>query len=103
MEIWNENFEQLLFLQDRPSGLKAIIAIHNTKLGAALGGCRMREYASEEEAVRDALRLAKGITYKSAVSGLPFGGGKAVVIGHPVTGRNEALFTGCPRIRFTNC
>ncbi|MED4602213.1 Glu/Leu/Phe/Val dehydrogenase dimerization domain-containing protein [Paenibacillus validus] len=97
MEVWKEHFEQLIFLQDQPSGLKAIIAIHNTKLGAALGGCRMWHYASEEDAVRDALRLAKGMTYKSAISGLPYGGGKAVILGPPDQRKHELLFRALGR------
>jgi leucine dehydrogenase len=97
VEIWKEKFEQLIFLQDQPSGLKAIIAIHNTKLGTALGGCRMWEYASEEDAVQDALRLAKGMTYKSAISGLPYGGGKAVILGHPDKWKHEEAFRSLGR------
>jgi leucine dehydrogenase len=97
VEIWKDDFEQLLFLQDRPVGLKAIIAIHSTRRGAALGGCRMRDYASEEEAIRDALRLAKGMTYKSAISGLPYGGGKAVILGYPEKGKHELYFRSLGR------
>lgn len=92
MDIWKQNNEQLIFLQDRSIGLKAIIAIHSTKLGPALGGCRMWQYASDEAAVLDALRLAQGMTYKSAVSGLPYGGGKAVILSHPGQGSREVLF-----------
>jgi len=87
-----EDYEELLFCQDKASGLKAIIAIHDTTLGPALGGTRMWTYASEEEAVIDALRLAKGMTYKNAVSGLNLGGGKTVIIGDPATDKNEAMF-----------
>ncbi|SDK96294.1 leucine dehydrogenase [Paenibacillus sp. OK060] len=83
MQLWHEmqreGMEELIFCHDPRSGLKAVIAIHCTVLGPALGGCRCWTYASEEEAVRDAIKLAKGMTYKSAVSGLPYGGGKAVV------------------------
>ncbi|WP_413374085.1 Leu/Phe/Val dehydrogenase [Paenibacillus taichungensis] len=83
MQLWHEmereGMEELIFCHDPRSGLKAVIAIHSTVLGPALGGCRCWTYASEEEAVRDAIKLAKGMTYKSAVSGLPYGGGKAVV------------------------
>ncbi|NEU60890.1 Glu/Leu/Phe/Val dehydrogenase dimerization domain-containing protein [Paenibacillus sp. ALJ109b] len=83
MQLWHEmereGMEELIFCHDSHSGLKAVIAIHSTVLGPALGGCRCWTYASEEEAVRDAIKLAKGMTYKSAVSGLPYGGGKAVV------------------------
>lgn len=87
-----KNYEQLTFCHDAVSGLKAIIAIHDTTLGPALGGTRMRMYATEEEAIRDVLRLARGMTYKSAAAGLNLGGGKAVIIGDPRTMRTEALF-----------
>lgn len=86
------DFEQLLFCQDRASGLRAIIAIHSTALGPALGGTRMWSYASEEEAVLDVLRLARGMSYKSAMAGMPLGGGKAVIIGDPARDKSEALF-----------
>lgn len=85
------DYEQLVFCQDQASGLKAIIAIHDTTLGPALGGTRMWTYASEEAAVVDALRLAKGMTYKNAVSGLNLGGGKTVIIGDPRKDKNEAM------------
>ena len=70
------DYEQLVFCQDEQSGLKAIIAIHDTTLGPALGGTRMWTYDSEEAAIEDALRLAKGMTYKNAAAGLNLGGGK---------------------------
>ncbi|MFX3649004.1 MAG: Leu/Phe/Val dehydrogenase [Paenibacillus sp.] len=83
MQLWQEmereGMEELIFCHDAHSGLRAIIAIHNTALGPALGGCRYWTYASEEEAVRDAMKLARGMTYKNAVSGLPYGGGKVVI------------------------
>ncbi len=85
-------YEQIVFCHDRQTGLKAIIAIHDTTLGPALGGCRMYPYASEDEAVVDALRLARGMTYKAAASGLNLGGGKSVIIGDPHTDKSEALF-----------
>lgn len=75
--------EQLIFCNDPSVGLKAIIALHSTALGPAAGGCRMHPYQSEEEALTDVLRLSKGMTYKSAVAGLPLGGGKCVVIADP--------------------
>lgn len=84
--------EQLVYCHDRASGLKAIIAIHNTTLGPALGGCRMWNYNSEEEAIKDVLRLARGMTYKSSVAGLNLGGGKAVIIGDSKSMKKEALF-----------
>lgn len=86
------DYEQLVFCQDKASGLKAIIAIHDTTLGPALGGTRMWTYASEEAAIEDALRLSKGMTYKNAVSGLNLGGGKTVIIGDPRKDKNEAMF-----------
>lgn len=87
-----DDYEELLFCQDKASGLKAIIAIHDTTLGPALGGTRMWTYATEEEAIVDALRLAKGMTYKNAVAGLNLGGGKTVIIGDPQKDKNEAMF-----------
>jgi len=78
-----DNHEQVAFGSDERSGLKAIVAIHNTNLGPALGGCRMWPYASDEAALTDVLRLSRGMTYKSAVAGLPLGGGKCVIIGDP--------------------
>lgn len=86
------DYEQLVFCQDKQSGLKAIIAIHDTTLGPALGGTRMWTYASEEDAIEDALRLAKGMTYKNAAAGLNLGGGKTVIIGDPRKDKNEELF-----------
>ncbi|MGE0633382.1 MAG: Glu/Leu/Phe/Val dehydrogenase [Pseudobdellovibrionaceae bacterium] len=84
--------EEVVFCHDKTVGLKAIIAIHNTALGPALGGTRMWNYASEEEALVDVLRLSKGMTYKAAASGLNLGGGKAVIIGDPKTQKTEGLF-----------
>lgn len=84
--------EQVVFFQCKKSGLKAIVAIHNTILGPALGGLRMWPYASEDDAMRDVLRLSRGMTYKAAVAGLNLGGGKAVIIGDPETDKSEALF-----------
>ncbi|PTM58559.1 Leu/Phe/Val dehydrogenase [Desmospora activa] len=96
MEIFTtleeHDYEQLLFCQDKESGLKAIIAIHDTTLGPALGGTRMWTYESEMDAVVDALRLARGMTYKAAASGLNLGGGKTVIIGDPKKDKNEAMF-----------
>lgn len=83
--------EQVVFCHDPKSNLKAIIAIHNTTLGPALGGTRMWNYASDDEAVVDALRLSRGMSYKAAISGLNLGGGKAVIIGDPSL-KSEALW-----------
>ncbi len=86
------DYEQLVFCQDKSSGLKAIIAIHDTTLGPALGGTRIYDYKTDEEAIIDALRLARGMTYKNAAAGLNLGGGKAVIIGDPKKIKSEALF-----------
>ncbi|GAB4377466.1 MAG: Glu/Leu/Phe/Val dehydrogenase [Salibacteraceae bacterium] len=83
--------EQIVYCTDRSTGLKAIIGIHNTVLGPALGGTRMWPYASEAEALNDVLRLSRGMTYKAAISGLNLGGGKAVIIGDSRSQKNEAL------------
>jgi len=83
--------EQVVFCQDAASGLRAIVAIHNTSRGAALGGCRMWSYASEDEALQDVLRLSRGMTYKSAMAGLDLGGGKSVIIGDPHTEKSAPL------------
>ena len=92
-----DGHEQVVFCHDPASGLKAIIAIHNTNRGPALGGCRMWPYASDEEALTDALRLSRGMTYKSALAGLAFGGGKSVIIGDPKRDKSEALFRAMGR------
>ncbi|MCB0412997.1 MAG: Glu/Leu/Phe/Val dehydrogenase [Bdellovibrionales bacterium] len=84
--------EEVVFLSNKEVGLKAIIAIHNTTLGPALGGTRMWNYANEEDALIDVLRLSKGMTYKAAAAGLNLGGGKAVIIGDPKKDKSEALF-----------
>ena len=85
------NHEQLLFCNDNESGLKAIIAIHNTVLGPALGGTRMWTYNNEMDALNDVLRLSRGMTYKNSISGLNLGGGKAVIIGDSRSMKSEAL------------
>ncbi len=84
--------EQLLFCNDNATGLRAIIAVHDTTLGPALGGTRMWMYANEMEALNDVLRLSRGMTYKNAISGLNLGGGKAVIIGDSRSMKSEALF-----------
>ncbi len=84
--------EQVIFCRDGASGLKAIIAIHNTVLGPALGGCRMYAYPTELDALTDALKLSRHMTYKAAVSGLNLGGGKAVIIGDPKKEKSELLW-----------
>lgn len=84
--------EQLVFCHDPHSGLNAIIAIHNTTLGPALGGTRLWNYNSHQDAIVDALRLSRGMTYKAAISGLNLGGGKAVIIGDAANIKSEALW-----------
>lgn len=91
------DYEQVVICQDKNSGLKAIIAIHDTTLGPALGGLRMWTYDSEEDAIEDALRLARGMTYKAAAAGLNLGGGKTVIIGDPRKDKSEALFRALGR------
>lgn len=87
MKLFDHNefdaHEQVSFYTCAKTGLKAIIAVHNTHLGPALGGCRMWNYASDEEAINDVLRLSRGMTYKAAMAGLPLGGGKSVILGDP--------------------
>ena len=85
--------EQVVFCSDEASGLRAIIAIHNSNLGPALGGCRMWPYESEADAVKDALRLSRGMTYKSALAGLKLGGGKSVIIGDPRKDKTPELLS----------
>ena len=91
-ELNERGHEQVSFFHDPNSGLKGIVAIHNTVLGPALGGCRMWQYENEETALVDVLRLSKGMTYKAAIAGLNLGGGKAVIIGDSKTQKTENLF-----------
>jgi len=86
-----DKHEQIVFCNDEETGLKAIIGIHNTVLGPALGGTRMWNYKSEWDALNDVLRLSRGMTYKSAITGLNLGGGKAVIIGDSKVDKNDAL------------
>ncbi len=87
-----KDHEEVVFFSDKKSGLRAIVAIHNTTLGPALGGCRMYPYQSHEDALNDVLRLSRGMTYKAAVAGLNLGGGKSVIIGDPKKDKSEILF-----------
>lgn len=87
-----DSHEQVVFAADRSSGLKAIIAVHDTRLGAAVGGCRMYPYATEADALDDVLRLSRGMTYKSALAGLPLGGGKSVIMGDPSSDKSADLW-----------
>jgi leucine dehydrogenase len=88
-----DNHEQIVFCNDKDTGLKAIIGIHNTVLGPALGGTRMWNYSNEWEALNDVLRLSRGMTYKSAITGLNLGGGKAVIIGDAKTQKTPEMIT----------
>ena len=90
--------EMVVFGHDAPTGLKAIIALHSTALGPAAGGCRMWPYASQAEAVTDVLRLSRGMSYKNAMAGLPFGGGKAVIIGDSRLLKTPELFAAFGRM-----
>jgi leucine dehydrogenase len=92
-----DDHEQVVFASDRESGLRCIIAIHSTALGPAFGGCRMRPYASETEALADALRLSRGMTFKAGICDLPYGGGKAVVIGDPRKDKSRSLLRALGR------
>jgi leucine dehydrogenase len=96
--VATEGHEQVLYGYDKVSGLKAIIAIHSTALGPALGGTRFFPYQSESDALHDVLRLSRGMTYKAAAAGLDLGGGKAVIIGDPRRDRSERLFRAYGRI-----
>ncbi len=91
-EIESFGHEQVIFSHNAEAGLKAIIAIHDTTLGPALGGLRMHPYSSDQEAIRDVLRLSRGMTNKAAAAGLNLGGGKAVIIGDPKRDKSEVLF-----------
>jgi leucine dehydrogenase len=95
--IPTEGYERVVKCQDPESGLKAVIAIHDTTLGPALGGLRMWPYATWDDAIFDVLRLSKGMTYKSAVADTGLGGGKSVIIGNPKTDKTEALFRAMGR------
>lgn len=96
--VQEHSHEQVVFWSGKRSGLRAIVAIHSTVLGPALGGTRMWPYKTEEAALRDALRLSEGMTYKASVAGLDLGGGKAVIIGDPTKDKNEALFRSYGRL-----
>lgn len=86
-----DGHEQVLFCHDGAAGLRAIVAVHDTTLGPAVGGCRMHPYATTAEALADVLRLSRGMTFKNAVAGLPLGGGKAVIVGDPAAPGKDVL------------
>ncbi len=95
MSVFNsasfDHHELVVFKEDPRSGLKAIIAVHNSTLGPSMGGCRMFPYSDDSEALEDVLRLSRGMTYKSALAGIPVGGGKSVIIGDPHRQKSTAL------------
>lgn len=95
--ITEHDHQQIVFCNHNASGLRAIIAIHDTTLGPALGGVRMLPFATEDEALHDVLRLARGMTYKAAISGVNLGGGKSVIMGDPRTQKTEALLRALGR------
>lgn len=92
-----DRHEQVVFCNDAESGLRAIIAIHNTVLGPALGGCRMWNYASDADGLTDALRLSRGMTFKAALAGIPYGGGKSVIIGDAKRDKSPELLRAMGR------
>ncbi|MCS1351908.1 Glu/Leu/Phe/Val dehydrogenase [Mechercharimyces sp. CAU 1602] len=96
-EMERMGHEQVIFCRHQSSGLKAIIAIHNTTMGPALGGCRMLPYANTDEALDDVLRLSRGMTYKNGLADVDFGGGKAVIIADPETEKTPELFRSLGR------
>src|SRR5690349_16628584 len=87
-----DGHERVVYGYDETTGLRSIIAIHSTALGPAAGGCRMWPYGSSSEALEDVLRLSRGMSYKNAMAGLPFGGGKAVIIGDSRKIKSPELF-----------
>ncbi|WP_448565321.1 Leu/Phe/Val dehydrogenase [Thalassotalea ganghwensis] len=87
-----DDHEQVVYCSDKETGLKAIIAVHSTALGPAAGGCRFWNYSDDQAALKDVLRLSRGMTYKNAMAGLKLGGGKAVIIGDPKALKSDALF-----------
>jgi leucine dehydrogenase len=93
-----DGHEALLFAQDKASGLRALIAIHDTTLGPAFGGCRMYPYADERQAMTDVLRLSRGMTYKAAICELPYGGGKSVIIADPRRDKTPTLLRAMGRV-----
>ena len=95
--IGADDYEQVVFCHDRGSGLRAIVAVHSTRLGPALGGTRFYPYATEAEGLEDVLRLARAMTYKAAAAGLDLGGGKAVIFGDPAHDKTEALLRAYAR------
>jgi leucine dehydrogenase len=96
-QLSEHDYERVVFCNDNDSGLKAIIAIHDTTLGPALGGVRMRAFTREEDALEDVLRLSRAMTYKASIAGVDLGGGKSVILGDPYTDKSEALLKAMGR------
>ncbi len=96
-EMEKRGHEQIIFNYDKETGLKMIIGIHDTTLGPALGGCRMWDYKTEEDALKDVLRLSKGMTYKCGIADVDFGGGKAVIMGNPEKDKTRAMMRSVGR------
>ncbi len=96
-EVDFDDHEQIVFCSDDTVGLQAIIAVHDTRRGPSLGGCRMRAYAYESEALNDVLRLSRGMTYKAVMAGVELGGGKSVIIGDPMRTKTPALMQAMGR------
>lgn len=92
-----DDHERVRRFEDSQTGLVAFIGVHNRNMGPALGGCRMYPYASENDAIRDVLRLSRGMTYKNALAGLPLGGGKSVIIGDPFKMKTDTLMAAMGR------
>jgi leucine dehydrogenase len=93
-----DGHEQVVFARDVPSGLRAIVAVHSTLCGPAFGGCRMWPYRTDDEALSDALRLSRGMTYKATICELPYGGGKSVILGDPKRAKTRALLLAIGRV-----
>lgn len=93
-----KDHEQVVYLHDRETGLKAFIAVHDTSLGPSAGGCRMWNYDNELEALNDVLRLSRGMSFKNAIAGLKLGGGKAVIMANARTDKSDALFQAFGRM-----
>src|SRR5918993_4566816 len=93
-----DDHEQVVFARDVTSGLRAIVAVHSTALGPAFGGCRMWPYRDEAEALTDVLRLSRGMTCKAAICGLPYGGGKSVILGDPRQDKTPELLRSMGRV-----
>ena len=96
-QLSEHDYERVVFCNDNDSGLQAIIAIHDTTLGPALGGVRMRPFSREEDALEDVLRLSRAMTYKASIAGVDLGGGKSVIVGDPQTDKSEELLRAMGR------